>query len=161
MDVEEKQLPEQYVYVEPMGHGAHFVARLEGESSIPGASQFSVIRADGSIDRTLWMSGSSIFRATALSPEKALLLAGELGQRQSIYNADPPQRLLLEAAQPAPSAPGDGFAPIRPALGRNADRGKRGDSQKPLMGRTVVSPLLGRRKRRGMPKGNNIVSPAP
>jgi hypothetical protein len=94
---EERTLTEQYAFVEPMGHGAHFVARIESESVIPGATQFSVLRGDGSVDRTIWMSGAAIFRATAVSQENAIKLAQQLGQRQSIWNADPAQRLLLES----------------------------------------------------------------
>jgi hypothetical protein len=89
----------QFVYVEPMGHGAHFVAEVAQASIIPGTVQLHVLRGDGSIDRTIGMNGSSIFRWTFVSAENAVLIAQQLEQRQSMYDVSIPQRLLLEAAK--------------------------------------------------------------
>jgi hypothetical protein len=89
----------RYVYVEPMGHGSHFVAEIASESIIPGTVQFNILRGDGSIDRTIGMTGSSIFRWTSVSQEHALILAAQLAARQSMYNVSVPQQLLLEAAK--------------------------------------------------------------
>jgi hypothetical protein len=90
----------RYAYVEPMGHGSHFVAEISPETLIPGTVQFNILRGDGSIDRTIGMNGNSIFRWTGVSHENALILAQQLEQRQAMYDVSIPQRLLLEAAKP-------------------------------------------------------------
>ncbi len=87
----------QYVYIEPMGRGSHFVAELAQSSIIPGTVQLHVLRGDGSIDRTIGMNGEAIFRWTNVSRENALILAQQLEQRASMYDVSIPQRLLLEA----------------------------------------------------------------
>lgn len=89
----------RYAYVEPMGHGSHFVAEIAPETIIAGTVQFNILRGDGTIDRTIGMNGNSIFRWTAVSKEHALILATQLEQRQSMYNVSIPQQLLLEAAK--------------------------------------------------------------
>ena len=89
----------QYIYVEPMGHGSHFVAEVGQASVIPGTVQLNVLRGDGSIDRTIGMNGNSIFRWTSVSRENAIVIAQQLEQRQSMYDVSIPQRLLLEAAK--------------------------------------------------------------
>lgn len=97
--MEQTEPVKQYVYVEPMGHGSHFVAEVAQGSIIPGTVQLHVLRGDGAIDRTIGMNGSSIFRWTFVSAENAAIIAQQLEQRQSMYDCSIPQRLLLEAAR--------------------------------------------------------------
>lgn len=89
----------KYVYVEPMGHGSHFVAEVAQDSIIPGTVQLNVLRGDGSIDRTIGMNGASIFRWTFVSRENGVIIAQQLEQSQSMYDVSIPQRLLLDASR--------------------------------------------------------------
>ena len=98
MQTEQEQAT-QYIYVEPMGHGSHFVAEIGQASIIPGTVQLNVLRGDGSIDRTIGMNGNSIFRWTSVNRESAIIIAQQLEQRLSMYDVSIPQRLLLEAAR--------------------------------------------------------------
>lgn len=87
----------QYIYVEPMGHGNHFVAEIAPSSLVPGSVQLNVLRGDGTVERTIGMTGTAIFRWTSVSRENALILAQQIESHRTIYNVSVPERLLLEA----------------------------------------------------------------
>ncbi len=96
---EETDVPKQYIFVEPMGHGLHFVAEVAASTIVPGSVQMNVLRGDGSIDRTIGMTGAAIFRWTSVSREMALIMAAKLERERNVWNVTPPERLLIEAAR--------------------------------------------------------------
>lgn len=96
---DENETAKQFIYVEPMGHGLHFVAEVAPSTIVPGSVQLNVLRGDGGIDRTIGMTGTAIFRWTSVSREMALIMAAKLDQERNIWNVTPPERLLIEAAR--------------------------------------------------------------
>lgn len=86
-----------YAYIEPMGHGAHFVAEVidTNKSVIQGMSQFNVLRGDGTVDHTVLLGAGAIFRATVISRNAALIAAKKLEGQRSIWVMTPPQQALL------------------------------------------------------------------
>jgi hypothetical protein len=116
-----------YVYIEPMGHGNHFVAEIAQDTLIPGTVQLNILRADGTIERTIGMTGSSIFRWSAVDRETALVLAKKLEENRAVWTMTLPERLLIEAS--TNQLPGQKEGPVAPDCGDDEDEPQDGNDE--------------------------------
>lgn len=96
-----------YAYVEPMGHGEHFVALVHPSSVMAGMTQFDRLGENGTIVGTEWWGQGALFHVRVISEETAIAFALKM-KRQMFHVFELPAMLIpakISATETRPEQP--------------------------------------------------------